>query len=188
MISAATAPFLAHALIETPAALTFILKPSTQLQPLPPSAALIVQSFGGCILTTNLIALIFLRRPFDHVAQHVALAFAFWHIWPCYRAYMRMNVSEQSESRLFNIDIHIVVALVLVELHLASEQRAEESVNSTLLPRTSVLGSHKVLHLLVDREAHLAALACLAVDVLTVLNILGCGEDHCWHGVAGTGS
>ncbi|KAF5235085.1 hypothetical protein FAUST_7288 [Fusarium austroamericanum] len=125
MISAATAPFLAHALIEIPAALTFILKPSTQLQPLPPSAALIVQSFGGCILTTNLIALIFLRRPFDHVAQHVALAFAFWHIWPCYRAYMRMSGYTKEEGTVTTKTlggpvVHLGVHVVLLNMFLGT--------------------------------------------------------------------
>ncbi|KAL6918063.1 hypothetical protein FSST1_009558 [Fusarium sambucinum] len=125
MVSVATTPFLAHALIETPAALTFILKPSTQLQPLPPSAALIVQSFGGCILTTNLIALIFLRRDFDDVAQHVALAFAFWHIWPCYRAYMRMSgyTKEEGASTTKTLGgpvVHLGVHIVLLTMFLGT--------------------------------------------------------------------
>ncbi|RGP77511.1 hypothetical protein FLONG3_4430 [Fusarium longipes] len=125
MVSSATIPFLVHALIETPAALTFILKPSTQLQPLPPSAALIVQSFGGSILATNLIALAFIRRPFDDVARHVALAFAFWHIWPCYRAYMRMSgYTEKEEASVTKTfggpKAHLGVHVVLVTMFLAT--------------------------------------------------------------------
>ncbi|KAG8671235.1 hypothetical protein FPOAC2_04564 [Fusarium poae] len=124
MVSAATTPFLVHALIETPAALTFILKPSTQLQPLPPAAALIVQSFGGCILATNLIALVFLRRPFDDVAQHVALAFAFWHIWPCYRAYMRMSgYTEEGATTTKTLGgpvVHLGVHVVLLTMFLGT--------------------------------------------------------------------
>ncbi|KAF5670583.1 hypothetical protein FHETE_4490 [Fusarium heterosporum] len=90
MLSTSMIPFLVHVLIETPAAFTFIFRPSSQLQPLPPSAALILQSFGGLLLTSNLIALILIRRPFDDVTRQAALAFSFWHIWPCHRAYMRM--------------------------------------------------------------------------------------------------
>ncbi|KAI6775803.1 hypothetical protein HG530_002561 [Fusarium avenaceum] len=201
MLSTSTIPFLIHALIETPAAFTFIFRPSSQLQPLPPSAALILQSFGGLLLTSNLIALILIRRPFDDVARQASLAFSFWHLWPCYRAYMRMNgyakeeeasttktlggpvvhlgvhvvlltmflVSEQPESRLLNIDIHLVIALVLVQVHLATEQRAEEAVDSTLLPRASVLGSHEILKLLVNCETHLTALAGLAIHILATI-------------------
>ncbi|KAH7019328.1 hypothetical protein EDB80DRAFT_869992 [Ilyonectria destructans] len=84
-ISVSTSPFLCHILIETPAALTFILRPSSHVSPLPPSAALLLQSLGGLLLASNLIALIFVRRPLDDVARHVALALAFWHMWPCYR-------------------------------------------------------------------------------------------------------
>jgi hypothetical protein len=125
MVSAATAPFLVHALIETPAALTFILKPSTQLQPLPPAAALIVQSFGGSILATNLIALVLIRRPFDDVARHVALAFAFWHIWPCYRAYMRINgyTKEEESSTTKTLGgpvVHLGVHIVLLTMFLCT--------------------------------------------------------------------
>ncbi|KAF4345943.1 hypothetical protein FBEOM_85 [Fusarium beomiforme] len=99
MLSEATIPFLIHALIETPAAFTFILKPSSQLQPLPPSAALILQSFGGLLLTSNLIALIFLRRAFDDATRQAALAFAFWHIWPCWRASRRLSgYTEEGEA------------------------------------------------------------------------------------------
>lgn len=125
MISAATAPFVAHALIETPAAFTFIFKPSSQLQPLPPSAALIVQSFGGLLLATNLIALVFIRRPFDDVARHVALAFAFWHIWPCYRAYMRMSgyTKEDEASTTKTLGgpvVHLGVHIVLLTMFLGT--------------------------------------------------------------------
>ncbi|KAM5346466.1 hypothetical protein ACJ41O_009471 [Fusarium nematophilum] len=93
MLSTTSIPFLIHALVETPAALSFILKPSSQLDPLSPQAALILQSLGGLLLALNLIALIFARRPFDQDTQHVALAFAFWHIWPCRRAVVRLRGS-----------------------------------------------------------------------------------------------
>ncbi|KAF5601910.1 hypothetical protein FPCIR_2151 [Fusarium pseudocircinatum] len=119
MLATATIPFLIHTLIETPAALTFILKPSSQLQPLPPSAALILQSFGGLLLTSNLIALIFIRRPFDDATRQAALAFSFWHLWPSYRAYRRMNGYTEEEEEapttktlggpLVHLGVHIVL-------------------------------------------------------------------------------
>lgn len=90
-------PFIIHALVETPAALSFILNPSSQLQPLTPSAALLLQSLGGLLLTTNLVALVFARRPLDDVGRQVALAFAFWHVWPCYRACVRLNRGGQQQ-------------------------------------------------------------------------------------------
>ncbi|KAF4979551.1 hypothetical protein FZEAL_4255 [Fusarium zealandicum] len=123
-MSSSTAPFLIHALIETPAALTFILRPSSHLQPLTPPAALLLQSLGGLLLTSNLIALIFVRRPFDDVARHVALAFAFWHIWPCYRACVRLRGSALEEEApattrtLGGPVVHLGVHLVLLTMFL----------------------------------------------------------------------
>ncbi|KAI5464791.1 hypothetical protein BGZ63DRAFT_421787 [Mariannaea sp. PMI_226] len=96
VLSTTAIPFLLHAIIETPAALSFIIRPSSQLSPLHPDAALILQSFGGLLLASNLIAIIFIRRPFDDVARHVAAALAFWHMWPCYRAFVRLQRMTES--------------------------------------------------------------------------------------------
>lgn len=91
-------PFIFHIVIEIPAALTYILKPSSHVNPLPESARLILQSFGGLLLTSNLVALVFLRRPFDDTSRQVAIAFAFWHVWPCHRAVVRLNRGGDGEA------------------------------------------------------------------------------------------
>ncbi|KAF5004083.1 hypothetical protein FDECE_9398 [Fusarium decemcellulare] len=125
-MSVVTSPFLIHVLIETPAALSFIFSPSSQLQPLDPQAALLLKLLGGLLLTTNLIGLIFVRRPFDDVARHVALAFAFWHIWPCYRAYIRLR-GRASEGEapatartLGGPPVHLGVHLALLTMFLGT--------------------------------------------------------------------
>lgn len=99
-ISLPAISFLLHVLIETPASLTFILRPQSQLSPLPPAAALILQSFGGLLLSLNLVAIVFVRRTFDPVARHVAAAFAFWHLWPCYRAFVRLSRDAEEKVAL----------------------------------------------------------------------------------------
>ncbi|KAI9151635.1 hypothetical protein HJFPF1_08843 [Paramyrothecium foliicola] len=91
MISVSQLPFLVHAVVETAAGFSFILSPASQLSPLTPAATLILQSKGGLLLFSNLICLIFLRRPIDETTQSVALAFAFWHLWPCHRAVVRLQ-------------------------------------------------------------------------------------------------
>lgn len=101
IISLAKAPFLVHDVIATAAALTFIFRPGRQLQPLSDSATLILQSYGGCLLFTNLISLIFLVRPVvDDTTRHVALAFAFWHTWPSYRAIVRMRHGIDTQGEM----------------------------------------------------------------------------------------
>ncbi|KAF6809920.1 hypothetical protein CSOJ01_06629 [Colletotrichum sojae] len=85
-------PFLIHPIIETAGALSFILRPESQL-PRPSIAAhLILQSLGGLLLSTNLICLAFLwRQEFDDTSRLVAASLAFWHVWPCWRAYVRLT-------------------------------------------------------------------------------------------------
>lgn len=92
ILSLAKAPFLLHDVIATTAAVTFIFRPERQLQPLTESGRLILQSYGGCLLFTSLVSLIFLTRPVvDETTRLAALAFTFWHAWPSYRAIVRMQ-------------------------------------------------------------------------------------------------
>ncbi|KPM42850.1 hypothetical protein AK830_g3658 [Neonectria ditissima] len=124
-------PFLVHAVIETPAALTFIFRPSSHVSPLPPDAGLLLQSLGGLLLASNLIALIFINRPFDYVTRRVALALAFWHLWPCYRAVVRLGRRADSQRRskeneaatgktLGGPAVHLAVHLVLLAMFMSS--------------------------------------------------------------------
>ncbi|KAF7554962.1 hypothetical protein G7046_g6675 [Stylonectria norvegica] len=110
-MSLATLPFILHILIETPAALTFILRPGSHLHPLTPSAALLLKNLGGLLLASNLVALAFVRRPVDDLSRHVALALAFWHLWPCYRGGVRCRRREPEEvtGTLGGPGVHLVL-------------------------------------------------------------------------------
>ncbi|ROT42515.1 hypothetical protein SODALDRAFT_326676 [Sodiomyces alkalinus F11] len=95
-------PFLLHATVETAAAISFISHPDSQL-PRPvsssPAARLILESLGGLLLSTNLICLIFLVRPvFDETSRLVAASLAFWHVWACRRAWVRLTTDKVAES------------------------------------------------------------------------------------------
>ncbi|KAK1991816.1 hypothetical protein LX36DRAFT_589675 [Colletotrichum falcatum] len=94
LFQAAKLPFLLHIAIETAAACSFILNPASQLPAPSPASRLVLQSFGGLLLSTNLVCLTFVARPFDDTARHVAAALAFWHAWPCWRAYVRLTRPE----------------------------------------------------------------------------------------------
>ncbi|KAK0672937.1 hypothetical protein QBC41DRAFT_343291 [Cercophora samala] len=92
-------PLLLHLLTETPASISFLLFPQTQLptaDPNPAAALLILRNFGGLLLSTNLIALVFLLRPaFDSLSALVTLSLASYHVWPIYRAYSRLLLQQQ---------------------------------------------------------------------------------------------
>ncbi|GKT49638.1 uncharacterized protein ColSpa_09819 [Colletotrichum spaethianum] len=99
LLLAAKLPFLLHIAIETAAAYSFILKPANQLPSPSPAAQLVLQSFGGLLLSTNLTCLILVARPFDETSRLVAAALAFWHVWPCWRAYVRLTRPEVDGTR-----------------------------------------------------------------------------------------
>ncbi|KAK1968365.1 hypothetical protein LY78DRAFT_655353 [Colletotrichum sublineola] len=94
LFQATKLPFLLHIAIETAAACSFILNPASQLPAPSPATRLVLQSFGGLLLSTNLVCLIFVARPFDDTTKLVAAALAFWHAWPCWRAYVRLAKPE----------------------------------------------------------------------------------------------
>ena len=124
IVSLAKLPFLLHDVVATLAGLTFVVRPSAQLAPLTPSASLILQCYGGLILFTTLISLIFLRRPFDETTRIVALAFAFWHCWPSYRAYVRILHGIDTKGKLATTLggpwVHLGVHLALFVLFIYS--------------------------------------------------------------------
>lgn len=116
-------PFLVHDIIATFAGLTFILRPYKQLAPLSESAKLILHCYGGCLLFTNCISLIFLVRPeIDETTKLVAYTFAFWHCWPSYRAVVRIHTGLDTKGELGKTLggpwIHLAVHALLVVLFL----------------------------------------------------------------------
>lgn len=124
LISQLQLPFLVHDAIAIFAGLTFIFRPSAQLRPLTPGAELILQCYGGMILFTCLISLIFFRRPFDETSRLVALAFAFWHLWPSYRAVVRLQRGIDTEGPLGRTlggpAVHLTVHVILVAMFVRS--------------------------------------------------------------------
>ena len=123
MIPAAKLPFLVHDVVATFAGLTFIFRPYRQLAPLSDAAKLILQCYGGCLLFTNLISLIFLVRPeVDETTRLVAFAYAFWHLWPSYRAVVRIQRDIDTRGEMGNTlggpGVHLTVHALLIVLFL----------------------------------------------------------------------
>ncbi|KAK3945631.1 hypothetical protein QBC46DRAFT_371237 [Diplogelasinospora grovesii] len=129
-------PLLLHAVIETAASLSFILVPHKQL-PLPPSATssssaearLLLRSYGGLLLSTNLLCFVFFFSPPDlnYASGLVSLCIASYHPFPVYRAYARIqhnigmsSSSPSQKSFLGGPALHLVVHLILFVGLLAS--------------------------------------------------------------------
>lgn len=110
-------PFVLHAVIETAAALSFIFTPDRQLPGCNVAAKLILRQYGGLLLSTNLICLAILSEPgFSPLARLLAAALGTYHIWPCYRAYIRiyhdLGVSVEKKPVLGGPQLHLMVHLV----------------------------------------------------------------------------
>ena len=94
-------PFAAHAVIETAAALTFLLAPERQLPRCPPAARPILRQYGALLLTSNLVCIAVLLEPgpgFARLPRLIAAALAFYHVWPCFRAYTRLRPAGRRSS------------------------------------------------------------------------------------------
>ncbi|KAK0628921.1 hypothetical protein B0T17DRAFT_170608 [Bombardia bombarda] len=92
-LSSAKAPLLLHLLIETPAALSFLLHPQAQLPGASDDAKLILRSYGGLLLSTNLVCLTLLLdgTTSTTMAARITLCLGLYHAWPIYRAVSRIR-------------------------------------------------------------------------------------------------
>ncbi|KAH6681202.1 hypothetical protein F5X68DRAFT_27515 [Plectosphaerella plurivora] len=88
-------PLVLHVLVESAAATSFILKPSSQIKDPSLEVQLVLQTLGGLLLSTNLVSLAVIFRPgFDNTSRLLAAALASWHAWPMRRAWVRLSVAK----------------------------------------------------------------------------------------------
>ena len=91
-------PFLLHVLIEVPACINFFFRPSATL-PIPhPLASAIIRQYALLLMTSNIIAILFIPRPADVLSGQVAGALALYHFGPLVRAISRIRDGESSNA------------------------------------------------------------------------------------------
>ncbi|KAI1411471.1 hypothetical protein F5Y13DRAFT_180821 [Hypoxylon sp. FL1857] len=125
-------PFVIHALVETAAALSFIFNPNKQLPGCNEAAKLILRQYGGLLLSSNLICLAILTEPgFSYMSRLLAAALGTYHIWPCYRAYVRIHhnigLSKDGQSALGGPRLHLIVHLACLVIFIWSSLSPEVS-------------------------------------------------------------
>ncbi len=111
-------PFVLHALAETAAGLSFLAAPRRHLPgPPSPDAELVLQSYGGLLLTSVALCLVFAARDFDHTSRAVAVVLATYHVFPMMRAVQRLRKGlgvEGARGRFLGGPlVHLVVHAVL---------------------------------------------------------------------------
>ncbi|KAI0839948.1 hypothetical protein F5Y06DRAFT_265045 [Hypoxylon sp. FL0890] len=126
-------PFAIHAFVETTAALSFIFNPNKQLPECNEAAKLILRQYGGLLLSTNLICLAVLIEPgFSYMTRLLAAALGSYHIWPCYRAYIRIHynigLSKDGKSALGGPQLHLIVHLMCLAMFIWASMSSEISL------------------------------------------------------------
>ncbi|KAG9243548.1 hypothetical protein BJ878DRAFT_510299 [Calycina marina] len=105
-------PFLLHALLETPAAINFLLRPLQQISTPAPQAEAIIRQYGVLLFVSVIIAAIFIKRPVDSASRHVSGALALYHLAPTARAFSRILTGDVvSGSAIGGPKLHVVVHL-----------------------------------------------------------------------------
>jgi hypothetical protein len=118
-------PFILHAAIETAAAWSFVITPEKQLSGCSEAARLILQQYGGLLLSSNFICLaVILHGPLDGTSRWIAFSLGTYHFWPCSRALKRIKYVVQGDSvvktTLGGPVVHLVVHVFCLAMFMAA--------------------------------------------------------------------
>lgn len=112
--------FLLHIIIETPASLKFFFFPSGQLGQSTPHAHAVIRQYAVLIFSSNLVALMFVRRALDDMSAKAAGSLAIYHVAPSIRSINRLIRQARqgqplipSEAFLYLI-VHIICGAALL--------------------------------------------------------------------------
>jgi hypothetical protein len=114
LISSQQNPFLIHAMLETPASLSFFLYPSSQLRTYSPQAHAVIRQYAVLLVFSILISLIFAFRPLDELSGQTAGALAVYHLAPMVRAGGRLVGRQALWQPLLFLGAHGVCLAGLV--------------------------------------------------------------------------
>lgn len=106
IIFAPSTAFLLHIIVETPAAINFLISPSSTLQQPQPFSHAVIRQYGSLLLVTNLILAIVRSHCPEDVQRCVSGALALYHIGPLWRSVVRIRDREESSSVLAGPWLH----------------------------------------------------------------------------------
>ena len=109
--------FLLHLIVELPASINFLLRPSATLSIAQPEAHAVIRQYALLLLSTNLIVMTFLMRDMDQLSGKVAGALALYHIGPVARALSRIQKRDSGSvlgGPWLHAFIHVLCAVTLI--------------------------------------------------------------------------
>jgi len=116
-ISTDHAGLLLHLIIELPASINFLIRPSSTLSVPQPQAHAVIRQYALLLLSTNLIALTLLTREMEELSGKMAGALAVYHVGPIVRALSRIQKQESGGvlgGPWLHAFVHILCAATLV--------------------------------------------------------------------------
>lgn len=111
------AGLLLHLIVEVPASMNFLLRPSATLSIPQPQAHAVIRQYALLLMSTNLIALALLMREMDQLSGKIAGALALYHIGPITRAFSRIQKRESGSvlgGPRLHAFVHVLCAVTLV--------------------------------------------------------------------------
>lgn len=90
-------PFLLHVAVESVAVYFFAIRPELQLgaRDFSPEARLVFRQYAALLASSNIICLAVILQPgYSSLCGHIALALVVYHVFPCHRAWVRMQGSK----------------------------------------------------------------------------------------------
>jgi len=107
------AGLLLHLMVELPASINFLLRPSATLSVPQPQAHAVIRQYALLLMSTNLIVLALLMREMDQLSGKIAGALVLYHIGPIARALSRVK-NQASGSVLGGPKLHAFVHVLCV--------------------------------------------------------------------------
>jgi len=118
--------FVLHAVIETPAAMNFMLFPSRQIGSFTPQAHPLIRQYALLLLSSVLISVAFTVRPADDLTGMVAGCFSIYHVGPAIRSLTRLKEQAGRQQPIFlseaflYLAVHVCCGLSLFQCFLSA--------------------------------------------------------------------
>ena len=111
MIGIVQFAFLLHLIIETAAAINFLLRPSATLLAPQPHSHAVIRQYALLLISSNIIAAVMLNREVDATSGKIAGALGVYHFGPVVRAVSRI-VQKSSGSGLNEPWLHAIAHML----------------------------------------------------------------------------
>lgn len=103
--------FLIHIFIEIPACINFFFFPSKQIGTHTPQAHALIRQYAVLLLSSVMLAAIFVARKPDDLSSKIAATLAIYHVAPSVRSVARLYRQAQARAAIFRSEAFLYLIL-----------------------------------------------------------------------------